>query len=72
MLSFSALRPWGPQSQLSGGLRFTLHDTNLNTLSTQTPRGQELLERTKKSGKSKRWLCFSSSFNFMKRVLDFM
>ena len=32
------LRPWGPQSQLPG-----LHDSNLNTLSTQIPRGQKLL-----------------------------
>ena len=29
------------------------HDTNLNTLSTQTPRGQELLVHIKKIGKSK-------------------
>ena len=31
-----------------------LHDSNLNTLSTQTPRGQELVGHVlKKSGKSK-------------------
>ena len=39
MLSFSGLG--GPQSQLPEGLWFTFN-TNLNTLSIQTPRGQKL------------------------------
>ena len=49
-----------------------LHVTYLNTLSSQTPRGQELLGHIKKAkiGKSKLWLRFSSSL--MKRVLNFM
>ena len=43
------LRPWGPQSQLpQSQLPNPLHDTNLSTLSTQTPRGQELLGHIKK------------------------
>ena len=43
-----------------------LHDTNLNTLSTQTPRGQELLGHIKKEWQIKMMACFSSSL--MKRV----
>ena len=49
-----------PQSQLPGAEAPGLHDTNLNTLSFQTPRGQELLGHIKKSSKLKWWLCFSS------------
>ena len=47
-----------------------LHDTNLNTLSTQTPRGQELLGYIKKELQINIMACFSSSL--MTRVLNFM
>ena len=64
MLSFSGL----------GGLRASplealgLHDTNLNTLSTRTPKlgAKNYMQILKKSGKSKLWPYFSSSL--MKRI----
>ena len=65
------LRPWWPQIQLPGGPG--LHDTNLNTLSTQTPRDQELLVHIKKivaNQMIKMMAVFSSSL--MKSVLNLM
>ena len=47
-----------------------LYDTNLNTLSTQTPRGQELLRHIKKEWQIKNMACFSSPL--VKRDLNFM
>ena len=67
MLSFSGLGGLRASSLEASGL----HDTNLNTLSTQTPRGQKLHGYIlKKSGKLKRWGCFSSPL--IKRVINFM
>ena len=66
MLSFSGL----------GGLRASpleasgLYDTNLDTLSTQAPRGQKLHGYIKEEWQIKMMACFSSSL--MKRVLNFM
>ena len=51
------LRPWGPQTKLPGIEAPCLHDTNLNTLSTQTPRNQELLGHIKKEWQIK-MMCF--------------
>ena len=48
MLSFSG--PRGIRAILEAS---DLHDTNLYTLSTQTPRGQNCMDVLKKSGKSK-------------------
>ena len=70
MCSFSC--PRGPQSQLPGGPRVSyLHDTNLNILSAQTRRGQELLQgHFIKKEQIRMMAVFSSSF--MKRVINFM
>ena len=51
MLSFSGLGASEPALEASG-----LHDTNLNTLSTQTPRGQKLHEYIKGVDHSKKSL----------------
>ena len=42
------LRPWGLRASSLEAPGLQLHDSNLNTLSTQTPRGQELLGLIKK------------------------
>ena len=42
------LRPWGPQIQLPGAEASGLHESNFNTLSIQTPRGQELIGHIKR------------------------
>ena len=47
------LRPWGLRASSPG-----VHDTNLNTLSTQTPRGHELLGHIKKEWQSKMMAVF--------------
>ena len=61
-------RPWGLRASSLEASGF--YDTNLNTLSTQTPRGQELLEHIKKEWQIKIMAVISSSL--MKRVLNFM
>ena len=66
MLSFSGLGSLRAGSLETSGL----HDTNLNTISTQTPVAKNCMDILKKSGESKLWPCFSSSL--MKRVLNFM
>ena len=53
MLSFSGLGASEPALEASG-----LHDTNLNTLSTQTPRGQKLHEYIKEEWQIKMMAVF--------------
>ena len=53
---FELLRPWEPQSQLPGGPG--LHDSKLNTFSTQTPRGRKLLGHIKKEWQIKMMAVF--------------
>ena len=66
MINLELLRPWGLRAsslEASG-----LHDTNLNTLSTQNPRGQELLGHIKKEWQIKMMAVFffthEKSFKF--------
>ena len=66
--NLALLRPLGPQSQRPGGP--CLHDFNLNTVSTQPPRGQEMLGHIKKEWQIKMMAVFFSPL--MKRVLNFM
>ena len=59
----TVLRPWGPQSQLPGASG--LHDTNLNALSIQTPKGQKSLGHIKKEWQIK-IMAIKKGLNFMR------
>ena len=67
MMSFSGLGGLRASSPEAPGLQY---DTNLNTLSTQTPRGQKLHEYIKEKWQIKIMAVFFSSL--MKRVFNFM